>query len=82
MKTITLTLAAFAASALIGGSYASGDGPQAIPACVTGSDWDQDGRSNDTDVTADDSCTASTTGAEDCSTGAGDGIPDCDSTGL
>ena len=70
-----ITLAAY-------GSPTQGSAQGSLPACVPGNDWDQDGVANDDDVTADDSCNATSTGIEDCTTGAGDGQPDCDSTGL
>ncbi len=81
MKKIVFTLTTFTAAVLIMGS-AFGSESQNLAACVAGNDWDQDGKLNADDVTPDDSCSATSTGLEDCSTGAGDGIPDCDSTGL
>ena len=47
------------------------------PPCNTDGDMDADGISDDEDVDETDSCQASSTGVEDCETGAGDGVPDC-----
>ena len=48
-----------------------------LPACATNGDKDGDGVSDVDDQTETDSCTLTSTGFEDCETGAGDGIPDC-----
>ena len=49
----------------------------ALPACASNGDMDGDGVPDAYDSDEKDSCLASWTGYEDCSTGAGDGIPDC-----
>lgn len=48
-----------------------------LPACATNGDLDSDGVFDIDDSDETDSCLASSTGLEDCSTGAGDGVPDC-----
>lgn len=48
-----------------------------LPACATDGDMDGDGVLDVDDSDETDSCLASSTGLEDCSTGAGDGLPDC-----
>ena len=51
---------------------------QGLPACAATGDKDGDGVSDEADSDEADSCTASTSGLEDCATGAGDGLPDCE----
>lgn len=51
--------------------------PPALPACAADGDKDGDGVADADDSDEADSCRASSTGFEDCSTGAGDGLPDC-----
>jgi len=50
---------------------------QSLPACATDGDMDSDGVPDAQDSDETDSCLVSSSGYEDCSTGAGDGIPDC-----
>ncbi len=48
-----------------------------LPACSLVGDKDLDGIPDVVDSDEVDSCIASSTGYEDCTTGAGDGLPDC-----
>lgn len=48
-----------------------------LPACEVDGDMDQDGVADLLDSDETDSCLQSSTGLEDCITGAGDGYPDC-----
>lgn len=48
-----------------------------LPVCAANGDKDGDGVPDAQDQTDDDSCTSTHTGFEDCATGAGDGLPDC-----
>ena len=50
---------------------------QSLPACALDGDKDGDGIVDEDDSDDADSCLASSSGLEDCMTGAGDGIPDC-----
>jgi len=51
---------------------------QSLPTCATDGDMDGDGVLDADDSDETDSCLASSTGDEDCTTGAGDGHPDCE----
>jgi len=53
------------------------DEPAPLPACATDGDKDGDGIADEVDNDETDSCKASSTGRENCDTGAGDGLPDC-----
>jgi hypothetical protein len=50
---------------------------QSLPACSLDGDKDGDGILDADDSDETDSCLESNSGLEDCSTGAGDGVPDC-----
>lgn len=55
----------------------SADNPVDLPVCATNGDKDGDGVSDAVDSSEADSCIATSTGYENCATGAGDGIDDC-----
>jgi hypothetical protein len=75
MKKLTATFVLLGALAL---SFpAIGFADTSLPACATNGDKDGDGVLDSADQTDTDSCTLTDTGFEDCSTGAGDGLPDC-----
>lgn len=56
----------------------TGSAAQALESCGTTGDQDGDLVPDNVDSSQNDSCTATATGFEDCTTGAGDGIPDCE----
>lgn len=77
-KSWKITIAAFGIGICLGwaplAAYAQS---QELPACQTAGDKDGDGVLDLVDSDEVDSCTASSTGLEDCLTGAGDGLLDC-----
>jgi hypothetical protein len=50
---------------------------QSVPVCAVNGDMDSDGVLDDVDSDETDSCLATSSGHEDCTTGAGDGVADC-----
>jgi hypothetical protein len=77
-RLLLLLFLAFIAAPRAGGADDStADPPPPLPPCATDGDMDGDGVPDDLDSAMTDSCTASASGFEDCDTGAGDGIPDC-----
>lgn len=77
-KLLTLTLAAllgFVLTCALAVKVVQAEEP--LPYCAADGDLDGDGIADEIDSDETDSCLASGSGFEDCSTGAGDGIPDC-----
>lgn len=77
MKRILKTTLFLAALAFLASPAPSTAEEPTLPACAANGDMDADGVADADDSDEADSCLASSTGLEDCSTGAGDGIPDC-----
>lgn len=79
MRSILTTLGVVVLLALGGVALLPDDvsAQTSLPPCASDGDKDGDGVADWVDSDETDSCTASFTGVEDCSTGAGDGLPDC-----
>lgn len=78
MKRILITLGVLMLVGFGGLAMLTNNGwAQSLPACATDGDKDGDGVADAVDSDEYDSCQATSGGYENCTTGAGDGLPDC-----
>jgi hypothetical protein len=77
MKRVLIAFALVAAAGLLLTPSSPRAQSVSLPLCATDGDKDRDGVPDVLDADETDSCLASSSGYEDCTTGVGDGIPDC-----
>jgi hypothetical protein len=77
MRRIMLLTAALSFPLIHYGISRAQEGPS-LPTCAVNGDKDGDGVVDWDDSDEADSCLVSSVGLEDCNTGAGDGLPDCE----